>query len=294
LVHKGTKVPQAVQIYLDEDEENSVTLVDTPGFDDTYREDGEILAEITSFLATQYAAEVPLYGIIYLHMINENRMRGTSRKYLEIFRSLCGDDALKHVVLVTTGWESIPESGLQEALSREQELVNKFWARMIEKGSYYTKFDGSQESAEGLILELIESRTNVVLDIQRELVDQDKPVRDSAAGRGLGTQIERDLKSYREQRDMLEARLGIATDEKDKKEIDSLRRDLTEISGIIKRLEKSDRKLRDRVGREAKGKVDAIKKRKRDHVLVTAGIPLLTAALGVALTVVKFVVLGGF
>jgi len=200
---------------------------------------------------------------------------------------------LKHVVLVTTGWESIPDGQLQDALNREQELVNKFWARMIDKGSYYTKFDGSQESAEGLILELIAQRSNVVLDIQRELVDQDKPVRDCAAGRGIGTQIENDLKTYHKQRDTQEARLAAATEGKDKKEIDSLRRELSEINGIIKRLEKSDRKLNVRIGREAKGKVDDARRRKRDHPLVVVGIPILTAALGMILTVVRFVALGG-
>jgi predicted GTPase len=80
--------PQAVQLFLDEDEKFSVTIVDTPGFDDTYRSDAEVLEEITEFLALQYALKIPLKGIIYLHHIHENKMKGSARQYLEVFRSL--------------------------------------------------------------------------------------------------------------------------------------------------------------------------------------------------------------
>ena len=64
---------QAVQIFLDKDDMRSITVVDTPGFDDTERPHAEILAEITDYLAAQHLSGLPLRGILYLHKITENR-----------------------------------------------------------------------------------------------------------------------------------------------------------------------------------------------------------------------------
>ncbi|RGP77159.1 aat family amino acid transporter [Fusarium longipes] len=54
-----TRQCQAVEIILDdEDEKRSITVVDTPGFDDTERSQADILAEITNYLTAQLT-EVP-------------------------------------------------------------------------------------------------------------------------------------------------------------------------------------------------------------------------------------------
>ncbi len=132
-----------------------MTVVDTPGFDDTWRSDAEILTEITEFLATQYMLKIPLKGIIYLHQIHENRMRGSARNFLEMFRLLCGEHALKNVVMVTTRWDQIEPQQRGEALRREQELIDKWWAPMLKKGSHVTQFSGSRAEAEAIVLQLV-------------------------------------------------------------------------------------------------------------------------------------------
>lgn len=103
-----------------------VNLIDTPGFDDTNRYDTEVLEEISTFLATHYKLGGRLCGLIYLHPISDNRMRGTARLNLEMFQELCGIDSLRNVVLASTMWDLVPQQVGEE---REAELASKpeFW-----------------------------------------------------------------------------------------------------------------------------------------------------------------------
>lgn len=109
-----------------------VFLVDTPGFDDSTRTDAEVLKEASAWLAQSYAASIRLSGIIYLHSIDQTRMKGSAKSNILLFRKLCGDNALQNVVLATTMWD-IVEEGL--GVQREQELMDKkeFWGYMLSK-----------------------------------------------------------------------------------------------------------------------------------------------------------------
>lgn len=117
-----------MQIFLDDEKTRSVTVVDTPGFDVTRRSNTQILAEMTEYLAVQYALQIPLRGIIYMHSINENRMKRLSRQFLEMFQLLRGDGALRKVKFVTTHWDNIDPDREGEALRCEQQLLDEWWA----------------------------------------------------------------------------------------------------------------------------------------------------------------------
>ena len=49
----------------------------------------------------RYEKDIKLVGIIYLHRITDNHMHGTPHRNLRMFGEICGDQAVKHVVLVT-------------------------------------------------------------------------------------------------------------------------------------------------------------------------------------------------
>ncbi|EGO57913.1 hypothetical protein NEUTE1DRAFT_63272, partial [Neurospora tetrasperma FGSC 2508] len=185
--------PQAIQIFLNEEQTRSVTVVDTPGFDDTRRSNTQILAEITEYLVTQYALRVPLRGIIYMHSIHDNRMKHSSRQFLEMFQLLCGDEALRKVKFVTTHWDNIDPEREGEALRREQQLLDEWWAPMLGKGSSNTQFSGSHDSAEGIVLDLMSDDESIVLEVQRELVDCDMELGETKAGKSLRKAIEDDI-----------------------------------------------------------------------------------------------------
>jgi GTPase Era involved in 16S rRNA processing len=51
-----------------------VLLVDTPGFDDSEKTEGEILRNITSKLASLHIGDIPISGVIYTHDITAEKI----------------------------------------------------------------------------------------------------------------------------------------------------------------------------------------------------------------------------
>ncbi|OCH83803.1 hypothetical protein OBBRIDRAFT_742684, partial [Obba rivulosa] len=70
--------------------DRNVTLIDTPGFDDTTKSDTDILKMIAVYLSTTYENGYKLSGVIYIHRISDFRMTGVSRRNFTMFRKLCG------------------------------------------------------------------------------------------------------------------------------------------------------------------------------------------------------------
>lgn len=81
-----------------------VLLVDTLGFDDSSRNEGEILENITSKLAQMYVDTIPISGIIYVHDITNEKFTGSAGRYLSMFTRIVGPNALRNVTLLTTKW----------------------------------------------------------------------------------------------------------------------------------------------------------------------------------------------
>jgi predicted GTPase len=55
-----------------------ITLVDTPGFDDSNISDSEILMKLLGWLKETQEDEQKLSGILYLHRIDAPRMQGSA------------------------------------------------------------------------------------------------------------------------------------------------------------------------------------------------------------------------
>ena len=64
-------------------------------------------------------------------------MTGSAMKNLDLFVRLCGNDSLRNVQLLTTKWDGSP--GMAQPVEHEQELINKFWAPMINLGCLFPK-----------------------------------------------------------------------------------------------------------------------------------------------------------
>jgi hypothetical protein len=170
-----------------------VWLIDTPGFDDTNRSDSEVLKDVAFWLAAAYSKETRLAGIIYLHRIIDVRMLGSALRNLRMFKQLCGANNLDSVILATTHWTDHEGKPIPEAVGqkRTKELVetDEFWGGMIKKGSRMVRHDGTVESARRIVSELVGRRIRVVLDIQRQLVDDKKILYDTDAGQALQSEL---------------------------------------------------------------------------------------------------------
>lgn len=174
-------------------------FIDTPGFDDTKRTDAEILAEVTTILTLQHEIGILLKGIIYIHRITDQRFGGSAVKTLEIFQRLCGKDALKNIVLVTSRWNDVdPQIGA----GRERELREKFWSFMLRSGSKMSRFHGDRDSAVGLVSQLL-SQDSIVLEIQRE-ISSGRTLDQTSAGVYVTNDIEKLKAQHRQEIESLD------------------------------------------------------------------------------------------
>ena len=129
-------------------------------------------------------------------------MAGTPLRNLRMFERLCGVDALRNVMLVTTMWS---ESDVSTALSHEEELRTKYWSSMISAGSRIARFDYNQESAWAIVGHL--KGTPLPVQLQVELVDEGKPLAYTSAGSALYQWFENIISQLRDLVLKLEARL---------------------------------------------------------------------------------------
>ena len=113
-----------------------------------------------------YEKEIRLSGLLFFHRISDNRMGGSPIKHLKMFQNLCGTEALKNVVLVTTMWDEVDE---EEGNNRESELTSRYWKTMIELGCRTSRFHNNTKSALDIVSQFQDARCTVLL--QRELVD---------------------------------------------------------------------------------------------------------------------------
>ncbi|KAH7925407.1 hypothetical protein BV22DRAFT_1129069 [Leucogyrophana mollusca] len=147
-----------------DDADRRVVLVDTPGFDDTYLDDSEILRRIAGWLADSYNMKKKITGIIYLHEITQTR---NPSETLNAIQLLCGKPAYRNMVLATTKW-----SNIAEARGKEREgLLYASWKGMLDLGSSMCRFLGTRDSGWNIVRLLLDKQP-ILLQIQAEMRGQ--------------------------------------------------------------------------------------------------------------------------
>lgn len=221
----------------------TVYLIDTPGFDDTGRSDTEVLSEIAAWLTDSYKHEIRLHGIIYLHRISDVRMQGSAKKNLVTFKELCGEDALKKVVLASTMWDIVPE---EKATKREQELKDtpEFWGWMLSKGSSVHRYNNTAESAREIILSLAGHNAPIATDLQKQMVDEGKRLDETSAGQGLKNELLKERQKLTQEREELLTLIKAAKEKHDVDTEEALQEESDRYTVLIKRAEDSAEALR--------------------------------------------------
>ncbi len=179
-----------------------VVVVDTPGFDDSTRTDYDILEEIARWLETTYVGsnsplfafltlfwssyrkKITLSGLLQFHNISDSRMRGAPLRNLDMFQNLCGKDAFKNVVLLTTFWDRVLDD---VGADRENQLRAKFWQPLIVHGSRVDQFNPPTHERAWDIIDRFPPNTisRPPLTIQREMVDQKKKLHETSVFKKL-------------------------------------------------------------------------------------------------------------
>ena len=154
-----------------------------------------------------------LGGVIYLHDITQARMVRSTRNNFSVFNKLCGKDAFTSIVLGTTRWSDI---SLTEAQNHLEALSQTVWKDMIKRGSIVQQVDNTMVSA-WVAMYLIIGRLQeqqgttssvggslerfTVLKIQQEIVNLQKEVSSTEAGRALRSGLQELLVEQKRLRD---------------------------------------------------------------------------------------------
>ena len=173
-----------------------------------------------------------LAGIIYLQEISQDRIESRN---LTIFRKLCGDHAFKNVVLVTTKWKRVDEIIGAE---RENELKHAFWNVMVRHGSRMIRFDDSHTSAEQIVLTILDTKrdTEVYLRIQMELVDLQKYLPQTDAGRFVSVDLQMELSKSKRDLASLRGLLDVEEDPALRKEYEATQQSIRDIQTQIQQM----------------------------------------------------------
>jgi hypothetical protein len=156
---------------------------------------------IMLLMINSYKSNVKLAGIIYLHRISDNRMQFVSPlKNLQMFESLCGDGAIKNVVLATTMWTKVKP--VEAGERREKELEDKYWTGMLEGGSRMMRFGDSFDAAWKIIDGMVNTQENDKADgllfPQEELVDLGRRLNETEAGKTVYARLQQVLAERKE------------------------------------------------------------------------------------------------
>ncbi|KAI0081635.1 hypothetical protein K474DRAFT_1635557 [Panus rudis PR-1116 ss-1] len=219
----------------------SVTLIDTPGFDDSNLSDTEIFSRIAAYLSTSYEQGFKLSGIIYTHRICDYKMGGIAMKNFSVFRKLCGDTSLKNVVIVTNMWSDPPR---QIELDREAELKTDegLFKPALDKGAQMKRHYNSVESAHDIIRGIVARNRPSVLQIQRELVTEKKGIENTEACEELDKNLAEVRKKHRLQLEQYERELKEALAAKDHATQEEMQKLRSEVS---RKLTEMDEKRKD-------------------------------------------------
>ncbi|KAL8789481.1 MAG: hypothetical protein Q9213_001094 [Squamulea squamosa] len=202
-----------------------ITFVDTPGFDDTFKTNLAILEQLASWLTEKYQSSPLLSGIIFLHPITDVNMVESAAQSLKGFDRLVGPNSSHNIVLVTTMWEALPD--MAEGKSLERLLHERNWRLLIEEGSITARFYGDRKSAlavmEKVAFDQGMARTlGAPLTLQKEIVDEQKPLEPTSACEKLIPTLDEVQKSYQDQLQAVEP-TNSSERNRMQKEIDKLR-----------------------------------------------------------------------
>jgi hypothetical protein len=137
-----------------------------------------------------------------MYDISQPRLTGSEQQNIRLFRSLCGEQSMKNVMLLTSKWDIVDE---EKGVANENELceTKKFWGAMKLMGAQVRRLgDKTKTTARQRIVELLSNRPKTT-QLQDEMA-QGKPLSETEAGASLQEellrakrQFERDLEDLK-------------------------------------------------------------------------------------------------
>jgi hypothetical protein len=171
-----------------------------------------------------------------------------------MFRKLCGSNFLKNMMIVTNMWSM---EVTEEEKNHERQLRDdhRFFKSFMDNHATMVRHDNTIESAHNIIRGICKNGPSV-LDIQREIVDQMKPLSATSAGIMLRSGLLEPAQGLQVLVDGLQERIKVARAEGDQAKAAELRAELWEMVPSFARFHNELKNLHALIGKE---KIDAMR-----------------------------------
>ncbi|KAK3984005.1 P-loop containing nucleoside triphosphate hydrolase protein [Cladorrhinum sp. PSN332] len=159
-----------------------VTLIDTPGFDDSdpERKEVDILKIVSKHLMERHGAGTKLNGVILLQPISNARVGATEGFRTRLFKMMIGEESYDRVVIGGTHCADRTEA--QTRVDRRTERDN-IWGDMVKRGAHALPYGNTQKEALTIVRRLMECDAKHIL-LQEELA-RGKTLEETAAGKEI-------------------------------------------------------------------------------------------------------------
>ncbi|KAK3363169.1 P-loop containing nucleoside triphosphate hydrolase protein [Lasiosphaeria hispida] len=166
-----TQDPEAVSFELDG---HPIVLIDTPGFDDSMRNDVEILRDVAKWMDDQgMLKNQTIDGLILLHPVTRNYVSSKEKRRTQLLEKIMGEGAYKRIAIATTMWGSLDsdyaamlESDLTKKGNRLGE--NGLWGDFRVHGASVKRHDNTRDSAHNIIRKIISRSKEAEKETQRQ------------------------------------------------------------------------------------------------------------------------------
>lgn len=168
-------------------------------------------------------------------------------KSIERFKKMCGADVYKNVRIVTTMWEGIDKE-IGEDHQKELGTDPDFFGKLTEKGAVMISHDGSIESAQKIISDLLHTEPKP-LELQREMVDQKKKLYQTKVGIRMTEELAKQHQKHQKDIEELKKEINdliLSKDDERKEEMKELQEDLSDLKARLEAISKEERELEDR------------------------------------------------
>ena len=177
-----------------------------------------------------------------------------------MFRQLCGDSTLKNVALVTNMWGEVsPEDGQ----GRENKLSNKFFKPAIDKGAQMARHHNTIQSSHDIVRMIMKNHPEV-LQIQREVVDEQKDIVDTAAGEVVNGELNELIRKHGAVLKKLQEDMEEASKDRDEELRQELEEDRRVMQEQMERAKKDSEEMASRYAAEKEKTEDKMKQLMRE------------------------------
>jgi ribosome recycling factor len=122
-----------------------------------------------------------------MHNIISTGLPGSTTKNIRMLNILAGAKEIRHVTLVVIGLDTVES----RASKRRVKELKVQWRNMLSSRSAVELFDGTKKGSHDILNRVLEKEQTIVLNIQREIVDQKLDLSGTAAGRLVRKEIEK-------------------------------------------------------------------------------------------------------